>query len=667
MWTLGKAFYFRLALSNLRRNRRMVMPYFIATAVLSGMFFIILNLIFSQSISNIIYGPTLQSMLSIGIVVMSFFTVIYMLYINSFLMSRRKTEFGLYGVLGLEKRHVGRIIFWENLALSGGGLLLGLASGAVFGKLIFLILMRAMHSMAPGSTFSPTLPALLATSAIFFCIFLLTCLYNVVKVRLASPIDLLHGEAKGEKKPRFTLPITILGILTLGGGYALSLMAGMPAIALASFWPAVLLVIIGTLCLFTSGSVLLLNRLRKNKKFYYQPRNFVAVSGLLHRMKQNAAGLANICILSTMVIITLTGCCSLFFGQEAILRTSHSYDVKAGVSLPEPALRDEALDQVEARARELAGQNGIELTDVLRLDWYRFENYHNGYLHCSFAFLPLDDYNRLTGQQRTLTDNALLLIGGSGESRQQLEEKLSASFSLQSLDPDQGVPFADGTLSDDATQIIAADETACRRAIACYFETPLDDAPELNSELSFNLSGSQEQGLAFAEQMQKDFYEIANSVREAHHYEGGYGTSWHSLHQDRAASLGTYGGLLFLGIFFTILFLTNTVIIIYFKQVSEGMEDRERFEIMQKVGMSDKEVRSTINRQVLIVFFLPLAAALLHTAAAGNIMVRLLELFWLYDARITLTCMGITSLCFALVYTAVYRFTARTYYKIVKW
>ena len=292
MWTLGKAFYFRLALSNLRRNRRMVMPYFIATAVLSGMFFIILNLIFSQSISNIIYGPTLQSMLSIGIVVMSFFTVIYMLYINSFLMSRRKTEFGLYGVLGLEKRHVGRIIFWENLALSGGGLLLGLASGAVFGKLIFLILMRAMHSMAPGSTFSPTLPALLATSAIFFCIFLLTCLYNVVKVRLASPIDLLHGEAKGEKKPRFTLPITILGILTLGGGYALSLMAGMPAMALVSFWPAVLLVIIGTLCLFTSGSVLLLNRLRKNKKFYYQPRNFVAVSGLLHRMKQNAAGLA---------------------------------------------------------------------------------------------------------------------------------------------------------------------------------------------------------------------------------------------------------------------------------------------------------------------------------------------------------------------------------------
>ena len=327
MWTLGKAFYLRLALSNLRRNRRMVMPYFFATAVLSGMFFIIYNLIDSQSVANVIYGPTLQGMLSIGINVMTFFTVIYMLYINSFLMSRRKTEFGLYGVLGLEKRHVGRIIFWENLILSGGGLLLGLVSGAVFGKLVFLILMRAMHSFAPGSTFSPTLSALLSTAGVFLVIFLLTCLYNIFKVRVASPIDLLHGEAKGEKKPRFTVPITILGVLTLGGGYALSLMSAIPTIALLSFWPAVLLVIVGTLCLFTSGSVFILNRLRKNKKFYYQPRNFVAVSGLLHRMKQNAAGLANICILSTMVIITMSGCCSLFFGQEAILRSQDPYDI----------------------------------------------------------------------------------------------------------------------------------------------------------------------------------------------------------------------------------------------------------------------------------------------------------------------------------------------------
>ena len=663
MSTLGKAFYLRLALSNLRRNRRMVMPYFFATAVLSGMFFIIYNLIDSQSIANVIYGPTLQGMLGFGISVMIFFTVIYMLYINSFLMSRRKTEFGLYGVLGLEKRHVARIIFWENLILSGGGLLLGLAAGAVFGKLVFLILMRAMGSFAPGSTFSPTLPALLSTAGVFLVIFLLTCLYNIFKVRVASPIDLLHGEAKGEKKPRFTVPITILGVLTLGGGYALSLLSAIPTIALLSFWPAVLLVIIGTLCLFTAGSVFILNRLRKNKKFYYQPRNFVAVSGLLHRMKQNAAGLANICILSTMVIITMSGCCSLFFGQESILRSQNPYDISLGLALSDRDARSAAVDDVLDAAQSLAAEYGAELTDVARLTWYQTYFWPGSGEELSGGIVPVGQYNEMTGSQYLLAPDELLFIGGSESSVQHFRDQLEGSFSIQTADG-KPLPLHDGVLDKGSVLILTADEDALSNALAVMYDEPGGDLTRLIDEcLYFDVELSQEDGLDFGNRMFERFNKITSDAAAG----GEYSVRTSSIFIDRASSLGTYGGLLVLGVFFTILFLTNTVIIIYFKQVSEGMEDRERFTIMQKVGMSDAEVRSTINRQVLIVFFLPLVGALLHTAAAVNIMVRLLELFWLYDIGITLTCMGVISLCFAVVYIAVYRFTAKTYYKIVKW
>ncbi len=661
---MAKGFYLRMALSNLKRNRRMVGPYFVATAILSGMFFIILNLINSQSISNIIYGPTLQGMLSIGINVMTFFTVIYMLYINSFLIKRRKTEFGLYGVLGLEKRHVGRIIFWENLILSGSGLLFGLLSGAVFGKLVFLILMRALRT-APDSTFSPSLPALAETAAIFFVIFLLTCLYNVFQVRLASPIDLLRGEKKGEKQPRFVLPMTLLGVVTLGGGYALSILSSLPTVALLAFWPAVVLVIIGTLCLFTSGSVFLLRRLRRNKPFYYQPRNFVAVSGLMHRMKQNAAGLANICILSTMVIITMTGCCSLFFGQEAILRQSNPYDFSISASMADRDARSAVIDDTLAAAQEYAAQYGAEPEDVTRLVWYRIQLWDSSGVNVAGQFVLAEQYNALTGSQYLLAPDELIFIGGSESTVQYFSENSGDRYSIQLDETAPALPVAEGLLPEDSVLILVADEDALGQVLSSYYGgEPGDDLSDLIDEtLMFNLDLPQEEGYAFTEQLETFFSDA--SARAA----GGdsYSTGWSSIFSDRASQLGTYGGLLFLGIFFTILFLTNTVIIIYFKQVSEGMEDRERFAIMQKVGMSDGEVKKAINRQILIVFFLPLAAALLHTLAASNIMVRLLELFWLYDTGITLTCMAVTGLCFALVYVVVYSFTARTYYKIVKW
>ena len=291
MQTLAKCFYLRLAASNLKRNRRLYVPYLIASVIMSAMYFIITNLVASKSIANLSNGMTTQTILAVGLAVMSLFTVGYMLYINSFLIKRRKKEFGLYGVLGLEKRHVGRVIFWENLMLSATSLVLGIATGCVFGRLIFRLLMLVLDT-AQGSAYALAPQAFFSTAGMFAILFLLTTLYNLFQVRLSSPINLLKGEKRGEKKLRGVLPLSILGLLLLGLAYGASIVVADPVFVFLLFWPAVILVILATWLLFTAGSAVVLRGLQKKKRFYYQPQNFIAVSGLLHRMRQNAAGLA---------------------------------------------------------------------------------------------------------------------------------------------------------------------------------------------------------------------------------------------------------------------------------------------------------------------------------------------------------------------------------------
>lgn len=462
---MAKGFYFRLAKTNLLRNKVLYLPYSVAVVILSAMFFIILNIVFSESISNMNFGGTTQALLRIGLVIMGIFTFGYMLYINSFLVKRRKKEFGLYGVLGLEKRHVGRVVLWENSLLNLSALAVGLLAGTVLGQLMFQLLLLLVKS-APGSVFDYSLSAYVVTVLYFGAVFLVATLYNQMQVRLANPVDLLAGPKRAEKRVRLVIPMTLLGCLCLGAAYWYSITVEETGAAMLGFWPAVLLVIGATWALFTAGSVFVLGRLRKNKNFYYRPGNFIAVAGLSHRLKQNAAGLANICILSTMVMITVGGCCALYFGQEAILH----------------------------------------------------ERYPDG-----------------------------IYIAGA-----------------------------------------------------------------------------------------------------------------------RADSYSLFGGFLFMGVLFALLFLVNTVLIIYFKQLSEGLEDRERFVILRQVGLSDAEVKRTIDRQVLVVFFLPLLFALCHVAAAGNLMVRCMEAFHLYEADITLLCLGITGLAFSLVYLCVYKATARVYYRLLQ-
>ncbi len=570
---MRKFFYFKLALSNVRRNKITYLPYLVATAVMSGVFLLIAGLLFSKGLTNTPSGDTAKALFAFGLVVYALFTFAFMLYINNFLIKRRKKEFGLYGILGLDKRHVGRVLLWENTFVIGGGLVCGTAIALVFGRLLFLILMKMIHTV-PGSSFAISFQAFSLMFALFFLVFLVTSVANIIRVHTASPIALLSSEKSGEKDKKGLLPLAILGAILLGGAYYFAWTTEIPGLALGIFFPLAIAVIIATYLLFLCGSIVVLKLLRMKKSLYYQPNHFVTISGMFHRMRQNARGLATICILSTMLVVTVSGTLSLYLGSEQMTRSMYPFD--AQVYVPESATQQQIVNY-DATLNKIAAENHVTLSaDKSKLitklpEGEEFRRNNFVWEDSKFVEVPtLIFYD----------DNYRMDISGT---------------------------------TDDCIAFV--------QAVRDQYSQSFTETPKL---------------------IVSDYYTAM---------EQGY---------------GFYGGLLFLGVFFAVLFLAVAVLILYFKQVTEGYEDKERFEILQKVGMDDQQVKKTINSQVLWVFFLPLAATTLHMLFASKIMAWMLRLFMLYDWGLVLTCIGGTLLAFTLLYFAIYRVTARTYYRIVR-
>ncbi|MEG2182567.1 MAG: ABC transporter permease [Oscillospiraceae bacterium] len=684
---MGNRLFFKLAKNNIWRNRQMYIPYALATTIMSAMFFIISNLTFSRSVSNMRYGETMVSMMAVGIVIMAIFTISYMLYLNSFLMKRRKKEFGLYGVLGLEKRHVMRIVGIENIILNAASLGFGILCGTVFGKLIFMALMATLD-VAEGSRFTLAPQAYILTVVIFLGIFVVTTLYNQLVVRLANPIDLINGSRKGEKKMRATLPVALLGAVCLGTAYWASMVTDRMS-AIIIFWPAVVLVIIGTYCIFTAGSQVVLRALKKNSKFYYKPRNFIAVSGLRHRMRQNAAGLSNICILSTMVLVTISCVFSLYLGQESALKKEFPNDAEMGVSYdrceeaPDLTASYEAL--YDWAAKSDATIDEIYTIPVIREHFYLdngqiYVKDENGqyqidaekegdYGNYKYAkIIALEDFNRITNQNETLQSKQLLLVSGNELAVGNTLLLNGVEYSIKSVRNDTKLANGKNAEVKDSIFFVAASREECyqlSKVMAPDLQNKADgDESRIWLETTVNYSAqSNSQRFEFSDGMYSVF---SDGVKRAANSSNG-GRSFSSIDISREGMNSVTGGLLFLGVFFALLFLVNTVLIMYFKQVSEGYEDREKFVIMQKVGLSDEEVRSTINSQVRTVFLLPIIVALVHILAATNIMRQIMSSLTFADTSLLLICITVTSALFTIVYLAVFKLTARTYYKIVKW
>ncbi len=569
---MAKAFYLKLALHNVRRNKKTFLPYIITTAVIGGVYLLIGGLLFSEGLSNLPSGATATAIFGFGFTLFSVFALFFMVYINNYIAGRRKREFGLYGILGLERRHVIRVLVWENLLTLAAGVACGTVFALIFGRLLFMILLRLIHA-APGSEFKIGSGAYLYMIGLFFIVFLITSLLNARRVRLSSPIQLLNSDKKGEKDSVLRLPLTILGLAALGTAYYFAWTVRESTAALSLFFILAVLVILATNILFASGSITALKALRADRKLYYKAENFIAIGGMFQRMRQNAKSLAVICVLSTMLIVTVSGTLSLYLGQEKMLDDLYPFDVNV------------AIDE--------------ELGPQVIADFDR-------------AIVALgEEYN-----VRVSADKGKLIYS---------------------------IP----------------DDSFYRNNYVSPYSV-LYDTPNLlyfDGLMRFDVEGKQEDCLAFLTGVDKlsdgmfpeDSAYVSRNVFEAR--ENGY---------------GLYGGLLFLGVFFGLLFLAVTVLIIYFKQVSEGYEDREQFAILQRVGMDDRQVRAAIDRQVLWVFFIPLGMTLLHMVFASRIMTRMLQIFNLYDWGLVCGCIGTVCALFALLYLTVYKLTARVYYGIVR-
>ncbi len=570
---MANAFYLKLAWSNIRRDRRTFYPYILTTAIISAVYLLIGGLMLSKGLANLPSGETASMLFGLGLVVFSVFAFFFMIYINNFIVGRRKKEFGLYGILGLEKRHVWRVLVWENLITLGLGLIIGAVIALVFGRLLFLLLLKMIRAAA-GSVFIIEPTAYIITLCLFFVVFVVTSLLNLRQVRLSSPIELMSSEKRGEKDSKLLIPLAVFGFLCLIAAYYYAWSIDSPSTALGVFFLLAILVILATNILFTSGSIAALRLLRANKKLYYKPRNFIAIGGMFQRMRQNAKSLATICILSTMLIVTVSGTLSLYLGQEDMLSSMHPYDVSISI---DPDKGAEAISNFDSAVTALAGDYNVTLS----------------------------------------ADKSKLIY---------------------ELPPGEEIK-RNNFVSEDSVWV---------------------DTPNLiyfDGAMRFDVDGAEEDCLKFIEGL-KDLYRrtfAEDSVLCS------------DVFTARREGYGMFGGLLFLGAFFGILFLAVTVLIIYFKQVSEGYEDKEQFAILQKVGMDDRQVKSTINRQVLWVFFIPLVMTILHMVFASKIMARMLQTFMLYDLWLVLGCIGVVCVVFALLYLVVYRLTAHVYYRIVKW
>lgn len=644
------ALFPRLALVNLARNGRFYGPYLLSCGAVAAMYYILRFLTWHEALSTVRGAVYLQVMMSIGCFVVSLFSAVILLYANSFVMKRRQRELGLYNILGLEKRHIAQMMFWETLFCAAAAILGGILAGILLSRLMLLAVVKLLR-LPVEIGFSVSGQGIAETAALFGGSFILTLAVNLFRLGRSRPIELLRGGEAGEREPKTKRLLTAVGLLTLAAGYFIALTTQDPVEALVKFFLAVLLVMAGTYCLFTAGSIALLKRLQADRGFYYQTNHFTAVSGLLYRMKQNAVGLANICILSSMVLVTVSGTLCLYLGMEDTLDRMYPHDIEViqdlDYQLGDPM---ETLETVRT-AVTAAGRHA----DCM--GWYTCRSFTGSYGGNTLSFqlgggdytqvdlLPAEDYSRLTGRDMELADGEVLAYTGGltlPETFYIEDQPLHVTERLDTfVDRSGAAMVSDGGLLG----LVANGETLERIATL---------APEgavcHQFRVQMDLDGTDAEKLACA-----DVLLLASN--------GAFSVN---SRQDNARDLyAMYGGFLFTGLFLGALFLLATVLIIYYKQISEGYEDQRRYQIMRQVGMSPREVKASINSQILLVFFLPLAAAGLHILAAFRMLCRILELFWLNNVGLFALCTAGSLLAFCGIYALVFALTARTYGRIV--
>ena len=650
-------FYPKLALTNILRGGRFYLPYFFTCSGTAAMFYILCFLTWNDFIGTLSHAYIVQAMLHLGCIVVGLFSVVLIFYTNGFLMKRRRRELGLYNILGMEKHHIARLLCCEGLLLGSGSILTGLVAGILLSKLMLLLLLKLLRlNVVMG--FSISGPGVLYTVALFAAIFFAALVWNVIRIHLSNPVQLLSSEAVGEREPRTKWVLVVIGVITLAGGYGIANVVQQPLSALLLFFVAVILVIIGTYCLFTAGSIALLKHLRAKKSYYYRPEHFTAVSGLLYRMKQNAVGLASICVLSTMVLVTVSTTVCLYLGAGEALESRYPTDVsvthKAATSESASDTRtavEAAVEKSGRAAKDLQDYTYLLFTAQLSGDTLLL-NTNNGYSgsnqYQTLIVMTEQEYSQLTGDTMVMGADEVLCYG----SQAQLPDRFqlgTGAYQIARRLPNPPVQGTAGVFLTNVQYLVVANDQVLADWTGAQREAYGDQASSLIYEMDFNLDGTDGQKIICADAI--------DAVK---------GISVSSRQKQAQEFYAMNGGFLFLGLFLGLLFSMATVLIIYYKQISEGYEDQRRFEIMQKVGMSEPEVRRSVRGQILLVFFLPLVMAAIHIAAAFNMITRVLVVFALTNVKLFALCTLGTLACFGVLYALIYWATARTYYKIVR-
>lgn len=666
---MNRFFYGRLAFSNLKKNSGLYLPYILTAIGVSAMYYIMGAISRDEGIKKMPGSEELAIILGLGCGVIAIFAVIFLFYTNSFLMKRRKKEFGLFNILGMEKRHIGKMMFWEMLMVAGVSIVFGIVVGILLNKLVVLILLRLVDLEVPFG-FSISVEAIVSTVILFGCIFAVTLVYNLFQVQKARPIELLQSANQGEKEPKTRWILTVMGLLCLAGGYGIALFVEDPISALVMFFLAVILVIAGTYCLFTAGSIAVLKLLRKNKNYYYKTSHFTSVSGMIYRMKQNAVGLSNICILSTMVLVMISGTVSLYMGVDDSMKERYPKEV----NLTGYNLTPSGKEAMRELARRGVSDLGIEMEEVVEYSALSVMVYKDGetlnlggedivpkgelsIVQC----LTMEDYEHLGGEHTELLEDEVLVYIMRGDIEDQQYHLGDKSFRIKQYLPELMIGGTKSEVMYDVYFLIAKDETVLQEISKIQKEAYKDRANDIATLIYMDVTGEKEQEIACANHIEELLEAYNQSLPEEEQID----LRVDSRADMRESFMIFCGGFLFLGMFLGFVFLMATVLIIYYKQISEGYEDKSRFEIMQKVGMSKKEVRASIRSQVLKVFFLPLVMACIHLAAAFPMMNRLILLFGMVNAPLFAVCAVATVGIFAVIYAIVYGITARSYYKIV--
>ncbi|MDN6002977.1 MAG: ABC transporter permease [Enterococcus sp.] len=658
-------FYAKLALTNLRKNHRGYLPFLLSMLFLVAVNTISLMLVKNEGMRTLPGGASASTMFGLGQVIIIIFTVIFSFYTNSFLLKQRKKELGLYNILGLGKREIYQLLLWESLFSFLLVITSGVITGLVLAKFSFLVLHR-MIGAGVNFVFYTSFVSIGLLVALFAAVFLLLFVINCIHIHRTNPITLLQGTKKGEEEPKAHWLLALIGLGCLGSAYWIAVTIEAPLAALSQFFIAVLLVIIGTYFLFTTGSIALLKLLKKNAGFYYQTNHFISISSMMYRMKQNAAGLASICILSTMVLVTVATTTSLYIGKQDVENGRYPRDISISTN-QHPKQVEKVIEEVR-KEDSLSFSDKVYLTSTQSMMFLKKENRYQ-YIDIDdfyqvksakvamMLFMTAQEYEKQTNQKAELSQDEIYFYPVSGTHSGKQLTLSDQTFQIKKrIDAFPGINQQ--VELTDSYVVVMANQAVIDRCLKNWL--PKNAKSELHLpkySFSFNLQNSGE----------KQQLDVAHTLRNRLQQEVGVENF---KFDDKATFVSENrlitAGFMFLGIIFGGTFILATALIIYYKQISEGLEDRERFEILQKVGMSHQEVKRVISSQILMVFSFPLLMAIIHLCFAFPLIKKLLILFGLVNGQLFLMVCGVVTVVFAVLYFIVYRLTARSYYQLVE-